>query len=119
MWPFGNQEPGLGLPGLPPPLGGSDWVNAAGPARLVRIVLDGFTGSVEINGQKFSNTMVPWRDTLSDEQIAAVLTYVRQAWGNKGAPVGADNVKAIRDKTKDHAGQPWTAELLTAVPEKE
>ena len=114
-----HQETGLGLPGQFPPLAGSDWVNAAGHARIVRIVLDGFTGSVEVNGQKFSNTMVPWRDTLGDEQIAAVLTYVGQAWGNKGTPVGVDNVKAIRDKTKDHAGQPWTAELLTAVPEKE
>jgi mono/diheme cytochrome c family protein len=114
-----HQETGLGLPSQFPPLAGSDWVNAAGHARLVRIVLDGFTGPVKINGQPFNNTMVPWRGTMSDEQIAAVLTYVRQAWGNKSAPVGVDNVKALREKTKDRAGQPWTAELLKAVPEKE
>jgi mono/diheme cytochrome c family protein len=114
-----HQETGLGLPNQFPPLAGSDWVNAAGHARLVRIVLDGFTGPVEVNGKSFNNTMVPWRGTMSDEQIAAVLSYVRQAWGNKGAPVGVDNVKALREKTKDRAGQPWTAELLKAVPEKE
>ena len=114
-----HQETGLGLPGQFPPLAGSDWVNAAGDARLIRIVLDGFTGPVEVKSQKFSNTMVPWRDSLSDEQIAAVLTYVRQAWGNKGAPVDVNSVKAIRDKTKDHAGQPWMADLLATVPEKE
>jgi len=114
-----HQETGLGLPGQFPPLAGSEWVNVAGHGRLVRIVLDGFTGPVDVEGKPFNNTMVPWRENLNDLQIAAVLTYVRQAWGNKGAAVDVASVKDLRDKTKDHAGRPWTAELLKAVPENE
>jgi len=114
-----HQETGMGLPGQFPPLAGSEWVNASGHDRLVRIVLDGFTGPVDVEGKAFNNTMVPWRDTLDDRQIAAVLTYVRQSWGNKGAPVDVASVKTLRDKTRDHAGQPWTAQLLKAVPDKE
>src|SRR6266446_536757 len=113
-----HQETGMGLPGQFPPLAGSEWVNASGHARLVRIVLDGFTGPVDVEGKAFNNTMVPWRDTLDDKQIAAVLTYVRQSWGNKGAPVDVDSVRTLRNKTKDHAGQSWTTELLKAIPEK-
>jgi mono/diheme cytochrome c family protein len=114
-----HQETGLGLPNQFPPLAGSDWVNATGHARIVRIVLDGFTGPVNVNGQPFNGTMVPWREAMNDEQIAAVLTYVRQAWGNKGAPVTVVDVKTLRERTKERAGQPWTDELLKAVPEKE
>jgi len=114
-----HQETGLGLPGQFPPLAGSDWVNTAGHARLVRIVLDGLNGPLEVNGQPFNNAMPPWRDSITDEQVAAVLTYVRQSWGNKAAAVPVDDVKAIRDSTKDRANQPWTAELLKALPEKE
>ena len=113
-----HQDTGLGLPGIFPPLAGSEWVNAAGHARLVRIVLNGLAGPVEVKGQKFNNVMVPWRQALTDVQIASVLTYVRQAWGNKGAEVTVDAVKAIREKTKDQAGS-WSAEALSTIAENE
>jgi mono/diheme cytochrome c family protein len=114
-----HQETGLGLPGQFPPLTGSDWVNTPGHSRLIHIVLDGLSGPIEVNGQPFNNAMVPWRDALNDEQIAAVLTYVRQAWGNQGAPVPVEAVKALRDQTKDRTSSPWTMETLNAIPKNQ
>jgi mono/diheme cytochrome c family protein len=110
-----HQESGLGVPGQFPPLAGSEWVLVGDPSRVIRIALDGFTGPVSVKGQLFSNTMVPWRDTLSNQQIAAVLTYIRQAWGNRAPPVTEAQVKSIRDQTKDRAGTAWTASALQQV----
>ena len=110
-----HQENGLGVPGQFPPLAGSEWVLAGNPSRIIRIVLDGFTGPVSVKGQAFSSAMVPWRDTLTDQQIAAALTYVRQAWGNQAAPVTEAQVKTLRDQTKVRAGTAWTATDLQQV----
>ena len=62
--------------------------------------------------------MVPWRDTLTDQQIADVLTYVRSEWGNNAPEVKAEQVKAVRDKTAGRSGQ-WLADELLKVPETE
>lgn len=110
-----HQQTGLGAAGQFPPLAGSDWV-AAGPNRIIRIVLDGASGPIKVAGQDFNNAMVPWRDALKDEEIAAVLTYVRSEWGNKGAAVKPEQVKAIRDATKDHSG-PWAPADLMSIPD--
>lgn len=111
-----HQETGVGLPGQYPPLAGSEWVQAGDPSRIIRIVLDGFHGPVTVKGQTFNNVMVPWRTVLNDQQIAAVLTYVRQAWGNQAAPVTEDQVKAIRAQTQNRTGTPWTAAELEQIP---
>src|SRR5437016_4261024 len=55
-----HQFSGQGLPGQFPPLSGSEWV-AASPGRIIRIVLDGLQGPIEVKGQQFNNVMVPWR----------------------------------------------------------
>ncbi len=121
-----HKEDGQGQPGLYPPLAGSDWLLAPGTARIIRIVLDGLKGPIKVKGTEFNNpnsTMVPWRvSVLSDQDIAAVLTYVRgqKDWGNNAGEVKPEQVKAIRDKTKDHAeARPWTAEQLLKIPEVE
>jgi mono/diheme cytochrome c family protein len=111
-----HQPSGMGTPGQFPPLAGSDWVLAKEPDRVIRIVLDGLTGPVTVKGESWNNTMVPWRGTLSDRQIADVLTYVRNSWGNKAAPVNPAKVKAIRDETAGRGGAPWTAPDLQKVP---
>jgi mono/diheme cytochrome c family protein len=103
-----HQATGLGMPGLYPPLAGSEWVN--GPAsRVIRIVVYGLKGDVHVEGHDFNAAAMPvfgqqvtgsaynW----SDEKIAAVLTYVRQEWGNKGGPVSADDVTAVRKVVGD------------------
>jgi len=114
-----HQANGMGLPGQFPPLAGSDWVNAKGPSRIIRAVLNGLTGPIKVKGQDFSNTMVPW-NAMNDEQIAAVLTFVRsnKDWGNDAPAVTPEQVKAIRDKIKGHDAA-FTPDELLKLPETE
>ena len=112
-----HQPNGEGTAGQFPPLASSEWVNAQGPNRIIRIVLDGLSGPMQVKGVDWSNTMVPWRGTLSDEDIAAAITYVRQEWGNKAGPVTPEQVKTISEQTQGHAGQPWNAADLLSIPE--
>lgn len=110
-----HQPTGLGMPNMFPPLAGSDWVNAPKPDRIIRNVLHGMTGPITINGKPFTTAaplMPPQGGALSDKQIADVLTYVRNSWGNKASAVSVDQVKAIRDAEKTRTSM-WTeAELL-------
>lgn len=115
-----HQPNGLGVPGQFPPLAGSEWVNAAGPNRLIRLVLDGLQGPITVKGQSFNNVMLAWRPQLKDEDIAAVLTFIRgnKDWGNNAGPVSVEKVAEIRQATADR-GRYWTAEELLAIPESD
>lgn len=112
-----HMESGTGDPTrFIPPLAESDWVTAEGPNRLIRIVLHGLTGPITVNGKTWSGTaMLAWRDTLSDEDIAAVLTYTRNAWGNRASPVSAEKVQEVRAATADRSDN-WTEEELLRIP---
>lgn len=104
-----------------PPLAGSEWVNAEGPNRMVRIVLNGLAGPITVKGQQFgAGIMLPWRETFNDQQIADIITYVRgnKGWGNNASAVTPEQVKAIRDKTKDRTTN-WSAAELEKVPVKD
>jgi len=81
-----------------PPLRGSEIVHGDA-ALLVKIVMHGLEGRIEVDGQTY-NQVMPAAPLRSDEEIAAVLTYVRSAWGNAGSPVDAALVAKIRDETK-------------------
>jgi mono/diheme cytochrome c family protein len=102
-----HQATGAGVPGIYPPLAGSEWVN--GPSsRVIRIVLYGLKGDVHVAGKVFNTAAMPVFGQVSgsaynwsDEKIADVLTYVRQAFGNKSGPVSADEVSAARKATGD------------------
>jgi Cytochrome c, mono- and diheme variants len=100
-----HQVDGKGTPGQFPPLVKSDWVNEKEPGRLIRIVLNGLSGPLEFQGQTYNGSMVPWKDVLNDEEVAAVLTYVRQNkdWGNNAPEVKPEQVKAVRDKIKERS----------------
>ncbi|HNQ89533.1 MAG TPA: c-type cytochrome [Verrucomicrobiota bacterium] len=113
-----HESNGQGLPGKFPPLAGSDWINGRGHERVVRIVLDGLQGPITVRGQVYDNVMLPWRDQLSDEDIAAVLTFVggHKPWGNSAPPVTPDQVRAVRAETRDRATY-WTPEELLAIPD--
>jgi mono/diheme cytochrome c family protein len=87
---------GLGKPNQYPPLAGSDMV-AQDIVSLVRIPQLGFTGSIKVSGQPWNLTMPPMGASLSDADLAAALSYIRQAWGNHSSAVSADDVKAARD----------------------
>jgi len=93
---------GIGQAGNFPSLAGSNWVNEEQPGRMIRLVLQGFSGpGLKVNGQAFNtaSAMVPW-NSLSDDDIAAVITFVRgnKEWNNHAAPVTAAQVQAIRAK---------------------
>lgn len=81
-----------------PPLAGSALVqgDASSP---IKIVLHGFRGPIERNGVQINGQMAAWKDQLSDQEIADVLTYVRSAFGNSGGEVTSDEVASIREET--------------------
>ena len=108
-----HQPTGQGASGTYPPLAGSEIVTGD-EAKLIRVVLHGLTGEIEVQGETFNGAMPPWGPTLKDDDIAAVLTYVRSAWGNKAAPVTAAKVASIRAATSSRTA-PWTAPELAAV----
>ncbi|MGN6554539.1 MAG: c-type cytochrome [Verrucomicrobiota bacterium] len=112
-----HQASGQGAPGQFPPLAGSEWVNEAEPGRMIRLVLNGLQGPITVKGQNYNNNMVPW-NVLSDEEVAAVITYVRQnkEWGNNASAVTPAQVKAIREKIKNHPGAFTADELMKIAP---
>ncbi|MBK9139162.1 MAG: cytochrome c [Verrucomicrobia bacterium] len=115
-----HQPNGRGVPNQFPPLAESDWVNVDGANRLIRIVLHGLGGPISVNGVEYNNVMLPWRDQLSDDDIAAVLTFVRgnKEWGNHSGPVTAAEVKKVREATASRDSN-WTAAELLAIPLKD
>lgn len=109
-----HQENGEGLPNLYPPLAGSEWLTG-NPDIPIAIVLHGLQGEITVRGMPFNNVMAPWA-SLSDAQIAAILTYERSSWGNSAPPVTARQVSAVRARTASRTN-PWTIEeLLAAYP---
>ena len=90
-----HQPEGQGIPGQIPPLAKSDYFSKMSNAEAIHQVLAGATGEVTVNGKKYNGTMTPL-NYLSDDQIANVLTYVRNSFGNEGAAVSADEVKNVR-----------------------
>jgi mono/diheme cytochrome c family protein len=111
-----HQANGLGSPGQYPPLVGSEW--AQGPAnRVIRIPLHGLTGPITVKGQNWNAAMPAFGTTPpldNDAALAAVLTYVRQAWGNKADPITPEQVKAVRAEAASRT-TPWTSDELSKV----
>ncbi len=88
-----HQAEGQGIPSAFPPLAKSDYLNAD-VNRAIDIVLHGKTGEIKVNGEKYNSIMTA--QTLSDEEIANVLTYVYNSWGNSKKEVTPAMVKAVR-----------------------
>lgn len=93
-----HQADGSGVPNMNPPLINTSWVLGS-KTVLIQQILKGSKGKVEIDGETFHNTM-PAQAQLTDLQIADVLTFVRNSFGNKASVVTAAEVKAVRAKTK-------------------
>jgi mono/diheme cytochrome c family protein len=111
---------GLGTPGAIPPLVESEWVTGS-EERAIRIVLYGLTGAIKVKGTDYNGAMPPFGKGVpgsgynwSDERVAHVLTYIRQEWGNKAAPVTPEKVAEIH--AKDGARGPYTAAELEKLP---
>ncbi len=99
-----HQPTGLGLPGVYPPLAGSDWVSGDA-ATLVKITIHGLIGPIKIAGQDFKQVApIPMPPMgLNDKQLADVLTYVRSNFGNKASAVNPAEVKAVREANSDRS----------------
>jgi len=105
-----HNTDGAGKPNQAPTFIGSEWV-LGNPARLIRIPIHGLTGPITVKGESWNLNMAAMGAALSDEDLAAVLTYMRQSWGNKASPITEEQVKAVRAETGNRS-QPWTADEL-------
>lgn len=97
-----HQPSGLGVAGVFPPLAGAEWV-VGNEKVLISLLLHGVQGEIVVKGNTYRGAM-PAFGTLTDEEIAAVLSYIRSDWGNQASPIDAAAVKAQREATKDQAG---------------
>ena len=92
-----HQLNGQGLPGAYPPLARSDYL-LEDRDRSIRVVLQGLSGEIRVNNRRYAGSMPPV--LINDQQIAEVLTYVRNSWGNSAGPVSAAEVQAVRATTE-------------------
>ena len=112
-----HQPDGEGLPAVQfPPLTQTKWVNGS-EERLIKLTLHGLMGPIEVKGKQYPG-QVPMTafKQLSDEEVAAVLTYVRNSFGNQAAMVTPAKVKAVRAATKGQTGFSSPADLLKEHP---
>ncbi len=106
---------GQGVRGAFPPLRETEWV-VGDEGRLIRLVLHGVHGEMEVLGETYNNVMIA-HGFLSDEQIAAVLTYIRGNFGNEAGAIRPQEVRRVRDAS-DQQGT-WEASELweaTGIP---
>ncbi len=110
-----HQANGQGLPGAFPPLAKSDFL-LADRQRAIAVTLQGKTGPITVNGQTY-NAVMPNMAHLTDANLADILTYVLNTWGNDGGPITADEVASVRSGTEltDRA----KGERHTGTPEGE
>jgi mono/diheme cytochrome c family protein len=112
-----HQASGEGQPGSYPPLVNSEWV--MGDKDLVAaILLHGVAGPLTVESGSYDGQMPPWSTALTDEKIAAVITYIRGSWGNKGGPISVADVTAARAKFAAQADTFTQAQLMKMAPKK-
>lgn len=112
-----HQPQGQGVPNAYPPLSESEWVQGD-EGRLIRLVLHGVEGPMEVQDETYNQPMIA-HGHLSDEEIAAVLTYIRQNFGNDAGAVTPDEVETIR--AAEDRDERWEASELweqTGIPEQ-
>ena len=107
---------GLGKPGQAPPLAGSEWVNAKGFDRLAHIPLAGLNGHLTVAGKDWNMSMAAMGAALPDTDLAAVLSYIRNSWGNKGSAVTEDDIHKLRATLGAHP-QPMSGDQMKTMPE--
>lgn len=93
-----HMPDGTGVPRLNPPLSKTSWV-LGDKKRIISVVLNGLDEQVEIDGEVYQNVMAP-HDFMTDQEVADVLTYVRNSFGNKASPVTPAEVKTVRASIK-------------------
>jgi mono/diheme cytochrome c family protein len=91
-----HQNSGIGIKGVFPPLVENKTV-MGDKSKLIVIILNGMSGEIEVNGEKYNRVMAP-HNFLTDDQIADVLSYVRNSFGNKADLVNTNEVSLMRQK---------------------
>jgi len=110
-----HQANGLGIPNQYPPLADSEWVSA-NPALITKIILKGLKGEITVKGEKYGTSAavnmaaVP----IDDREIANVVTYVRQAWGNDSSELTEVEVSRIKIESVNQIDQ-WVGEDLQSI----
>jgi putative membrane-bound dehydrogenase-like protein len=117
-----HQANGQGMANVYPPLHGSKWVTG-NEERLIKLTLHGLWGKIDVKGKTYDPSkgvppMTAFHTLLKDDEVAAVLTYVRNSWGNKAPAVKAATVKKIRKANKNRNIFWKPEELLKAHPLK-
>ena len=105
-----HQANGEGIPGVFPPLNEIDWVTGD-KGRLIRIVLDGVMGKLQVGDMVYTGAMPPWKTFLNDQEMASLLTYIRTSWDNDASAVTGNEVRLVREATSSRK-EAWTAEEL-------
>jgi len=99
-----HQKKGEGIPLIYPPLAGSEWTTGD-PDTLIKLSLHGLFGPIIVKGVKYEGATVPpmppFKNLLNDKELALVLTYVRNSWGNKASTITPDMVAKVREETKN------------------
>jgi mono/diheme cytochrome c family protein len=90
-----HQADGSGIPGAFPPLAGNPVVTG-NPIAVIAIVKNGLDGKIVADGSAYSGIMPRWKGVISDDQLAAVITYIRSAWHNRAGGVSAADVQAVK-----------------------
>jgi glucose/arabinose dehydrogenase/mono/diheme cytochrome c family protein len=111
-----HGKSGAGTAGLAPALAGASWVTGP-PEWLGRIILQGISGPIEVNGEQWDGVMPPHGhlEALDDETLAGLMTYMRRSWGNKADPVSIEQVTEIRQASASRSST-WTVDELQQVP---
>ncbi|MCB0668997.1 MAG: c-type cytochrome, partial [Saprospiraceae bacterium] len=115
-----HQEDGNGLlSSYFPPLAGTEWV-MGNQDRLIKIVLNGMMGPIEIKGKEYPGNvpMTPFGGLLNDEEVAAVLTYVRNSFTNRASVIEPERVRKVREASSGKKGFYTAEELLEAYPKQ-
>lgn len=112
-----HQPNGQGTPGVYPPLAGSEWVLGS-TERLASLVAYGLMGPLTVKGQQYGSAIMPAHapPILTPKEFAAVLTYIRQGWGNTASEITVEDATAFLNRTKGRAAM-YTEGELKAIPE--
>jgi mono/diheme cytochrome c family protein len=103
-----HQADGEGLPNMAPTLANSDWVTGDSK-RLIGVAVHGLMGPIKINGKQVDGIppVMPPHGFMKDEQLASILTYVRNAWGNRSPSISTEDILSYR-MTEASRVAPWT-----------
>ena len=108
-----HNTDGTGKPNQAPPFAGSEWVLGS-LNRMIRIPLLGLSGPIKVKDQEWNLAMPNMGAALSDDDLAAVLTYIRRSWGNQASAITPEQVKAVRAELGNR-NQPATVDYLNTI----